>query len=229
MKDYTAVIPMRAGSKGCPGKNERIFSGKPLYQHTLDQARSAGITDIVITTDIASLASQRFGDGVRILQRPAHLALDETPMDAVLSHFVDSPLCGTDRIILLQVTSPLRKVEDIHEAVALYETGDFDLVLSASAADRTVLKHGMRHGNEFLPLVTASHCFSNRAQLPPVYKPDGGVFIFGKTWFGKHRTLGAGRIGLIESAFQPPMDIDTEEDFRKAEILFEAEDRADGQ
>ena len=228
MKGYTAVIPMRAGSKGCPGKNERIFAGKPLYQHTLDQARSAGITDIVITTDITGLASQTLGDDVRILRRPAHLALDETSMDAVLSHFVDSPLCGTDRIILLQVTSPLRKVEDIHKAVDLYETGDFDLVLSASAADRTVLKHGMSHGNEFLPLVTASYCFSNRAQLPPVYKPDGGVFIFGMRWFGKHRTLGAGRIGLIESAFQPPMDIDTEEDFRNAEALFEAEDRTDG-
>jgi N-acylneuraminate cytidylyltransferase len=228
MKAYTAVIPMRAGSKGCPGKNERIFAGKPLYRHTLDQARCAGISDIVITTDIPSLTSQRLGDDVRVLHRPAHLALDQTPMDAVLNNFVDSPLCCTDRLILLQVTSPLRKVQDIRKAVDLYETGDFDLVLSASPADRSVLKYGTSYGNEFLPLVTASHCFSNRAQLPTVYKPDGGVFVFGTTGFKKHRTLGAGRIGFIESAFQPSMDIDTEDDFRRAEILFEAETRAGG-
>ncbi|MEX0449082.1 acylneuraminate cytidylyltransferase family protein [Spiribacter sp. 221] len=222
MKHYTAVIPMRAGSKGCPGKNERIFSGKPLYQHTLDQARSSGFSDIVITTDIESLTSQRLNDDIKILQRPPHLALDETTMDAVLSHFVDSPLCGTDKIILLQVTSPLRQIEDIRKAVALFETGRFDLVLSASKAERGVLKYGLSRGNEFLPLISAGHCFSNRAELPPVYRPDGGIFIFGKNWFRGTRSLGAGCIGFIESSFQPQMDIDTEEDFRAAEELFEA-------
>ena len=132
MKNYTAIIPMRAGSKGYPGKNERVFAGKPLYQHTLDQARSAGIPNIVITTDISGLINQRSEDDIQILQRPKHLALDETAMDEVLSHFVDSPLCLTENIILLQVTSPLRKVQDIEDAVALFATRDFCFLFEAT-------------------------------------------------------------------------------------------------
>ena len=40
--DWTAVIPLRAGSKGLPGKNTRLLAGKPLYRHAVDQALQAG-------------------------------------------------------------------------------------------------------------------------------------------------------------------------------------------
>ncbi|MBM3428316.1 MAG: acylneuraminate cytidylyltransferase family protein, partial [Bacteroidetes bacterium] len=33
-----AIIPARAGSQGLPGKNYRKFMGKPLVQHTMEQA-----------------------------------------------------------------------------------------------------------------------------------------------------------------------------------------------
>jgi CMP-N-acetylneuraminic acid synthetase len=36
-----ALIPARSGSKGIPGKNIRLFRGKPLLAHSIEQARQA--------------------------------------------------------------------------------------------------------------------------------------------------------------------------------------------
>jgi len=48
-----ALIPLRAGSAGLPDKNIRPLAGQPLYRYAIDQARAAGITRILVSTDIA--------------------------------------------------------------------------------------------------------------------------------------------------------------------------------
>ncbi len=47
-----AVIPARGGSKGIPGKNVKMFAGKPLLQHSIEQAlRSKYIQRVIVSTD----------------------------------------------------------------------------------------------------------------------------------------------------------------------------------
>ena len=57
-----AVVPARGGSKGIPGKNLKLYAGKPLIQHSIDQAlRSRYIQRVIVTTDnkdIAEMARQ---------------------------------------------------------------------------------------------------------------------------------------------------------------------------
>ena len=44
------VVAARAGSKGLPDKNIKMFAGKPLLAHTVEQARESGIFDIIAVT-----------------------------------------------------------------------------------------------------------------------------------------------------------------------------------
>ena len=53
VKDFTVIIPLRAGSKGMPNKNITELDGKPLYMHAVDLARKSGAARIIITTDIS--------------------------------------------------------------------------------------------------------------------------------------------------------------------------------
>jgi len=166
-----------------------------------------------------------------VRRRPADLATGITPMDAVLRHVLSHDMTRPARIVLLQATSPLRNAGDIAAACDLHRQGGFDLVLSVTRADAGVLKWGRAvwaddpagpEGAEFVPLSDPAHCFANRAELPPVYRPNGAVYVFDAGWFRRHGTLAAGRIGMIEMPPERAADIDTEADFAAVEARLRA-------
>ncbi|WP_120799946.1 cytidylyltransferase domain-containing protein [Thiocapsa rosea] len=214
-----ALIPLRAGSKGLPGKNTRLLAGRPLYEHAIVQARAAGISRIVISTDIEALTLTPPTPGVVVLPRPAELAGDTVPMDAVLRHVLMGIIQEPTRVVLLQATSPLRHPSDIQAAIDVHRQGGFDLVLSATRADSGVLKWGRAEGDHFVPLSDPSYCFANRAELPPLYRPNGAVYVFDADWFRTTGTLAAGRIGMIEMPAKRSLDIDSLADFEACEAL----------
>lgn len=210
---------MRKGSKGLPGKNIRPLAGKPLYYYTIEQAKAAGIVDVIISTDIETVFNIDLGENVSLLERPADLCTDTTPMDDVLQHVVSQKIVGSSTIVLLQVTSPLRDPSDIQRAISLHASGRFDLVLTATRTDSSVLKYGKADGDRFLPLSKPEECFSNRASLPPVFRPDGGVFVFDADWFRSTGTLASENIGLVETPVARAYDIDNLIDFEAVESV----------
>jgi N-acylneuraminate cytidylyltransferase len=220
-----ALIPMRKGSQGLPGKNIRPLAGKPLFHHTIEQARAAGIDDIFISTDIDTVSDYDLGESVCVLERPAELCTDITPMADVIQHVVSQQVVGSGTIVLLQVTSPLRAPCDIRRAISLHASGRFDLVLSATRTNSGVLKYGSADGDRFLPLSTPEACFANRASLPPVYRPDGAVFVFDADWFRRMGTLACENIGFVETPAARAIDIDNLSDFEAVEAMLSENSR----
>lgn len=103
-----AVIPARSGSKRCPGKNFRLYRGKPLYMWSVEQACGSKYIDWTkLSLD---------GD------RPPELCTDTaTSEDVVRYHLAQHP---AEWVVLLQPTSPLRTVEDIDACLELAAGGD---------------------------------------------------------------------------------------------------------
>lgn len=220
MTGFVAVVPARAGSKGAPGKNTRDFAGMPLWRRAAEQGLSAGAEQVVVTTDIEAILAEDLPPAFTLVERPKELADDSVPMAPVLMHALSDPLLAGATIVLLQPTSPLRSNDDIRAALALYEGGEFDLVLSASEVDRSVLKFGTREGDRFAPLRAAEHCFSNRQSLPEVWKPNGAVYVFARDWFLENAGFVSERIGMIEMPLERSHDIDTDNDFERTEAVF---------
>jgi pseudaminic acid cytidylyltransferase len=54
--DAVAIIPARGGSVRIPRKNIRMFHGKPIIAYSIETARLAGITRIVVSTDDFQIA-----------------------------------------------------------------------------------------------------------------------------------------------------------------------------
>ncbi len=214
-----AIVPVRAQSKGLSRKNVRDLAGKPLYRHAVDQAvRITGAC--VITTDIEEvLAADLPGSCVKLRRDPA-LAADDTPMEQVIEDVIRKLSLGDQIILLLQATSPLRLDEDIRAALSLHATGKHDLVMSVTAADPGVLKYGTIRDGEFLPVSSPEYCFTNRQQLPTVFRPNGAVYVFStKTfrqsgWSFPHRRIGATVMPADRS-----FDIDTLADLEAASRL----------
>ena len=110
-----AVIPGRAGSKGVPGKNSKVFDGKPLIGYAIEAAlESKLITDIVVSSDceeILKIASSY--ESVRCHGRRNDLATDSSPIGDTLVEIINQFEECPEYIVLLQPTSSLRWMKRI--------------------------------------------------------------------------------------------------------------------
>jgi CMP-N-acetylneuraminic acid synthetase len=213
---WTAVIPLRAGSKGLPGKNTRLLAGKPLYRHAVDAALEAGAHRVILTTDIPEVLSASYPLAVQTIQRPPALCGDAVSMAPVLSHALQAAACeGT--VVLLQATSPMRQASDIQAALHVFASGQHELVMSVTEADRGVLKWGRLDGDRFMPLSEPAFCFANRQSLPPVVRPNGAVYVMNAEWFLKRGSFVSERIGVVQMSAERSQDIDTLADFERCE------------
>ncbi|WP_417684176.1 cytidylyltransferase domain-containing protein [Roseibium sp.] len=211
--DVVAIIPARSGSKGLPGKNTRLLDGKPLYRHSVDAAREAGITRIVITTDIEEIFRHDLPAGVEIVPRPEHLAGDQVTMAQVLNDLLPRLGPGIATVVLLQPTSPLRTAETVRKGLALFDARTTSLVMSVSPADRGVLKWGQLETGRFVPLSKPEYCFANRQSLPEVVRPNGALYVFSASRFLREGDFSAENVKAIQISEQEAIDIDTETDF----------------
>ena len=212
------IVPVRGGSKGLPGKNLAPLAGTPLWERAVAQGRAIGADEVWVSTDVADILSRAAEPGLRVLPRPVELAADDTPMAPVLLHAL-ALMEGPARIVLLQPTSPLRTDEDIAAAIALHEAGNFDLVKTVTPTNSGVLKYGQLEGDQFVPLSDPAHCFANRQSLPQVLRPNGAVYVFDKDWFLGNSGFVTDRIGAVVLPEERSYDIDTAEDFARAEAL----------
>ena len=219
-----ALVPVRAGSKGLPGKNLAPLAGVPLWRRAVDQGRAVG-AEVIVSTDIPEILALPPEPGLRVLPRPADLAGDAVPMDPVIAHALDA-VPGPATVLLLQATSPLRRVADIRAGLALHATGAWDLVMSVAPAEPGVLKWGRLEGGAFRPLGDAAHPFANRQSLPPVWRPDGAVYVFDADGFRARGRLACARIGAVPVPPDCALDIDGPADFARAEAALAA--RAEG-
>lgn len=216
--DVIAIVPVRAGSKGLPGKNVMPVAGMPLYLHAVHQGlRTVG--QVLLSSDIDGIDDASLPAGCTLCRRPDKLAADDTPMDAVIRHLIEDRALAGKTLVLLQATSPLRQDSDIRAAIALFGTQDHDMVLSVVERDRGVLKYGTLDGDRFKAMRAQRYCFFNRQQLPPVHGPNGAVYVFDADRFVAVNGFPSDRIGAIEMPTERSVDIDSLADLRHVEDM----------
>lgn len=213
LTEWTAVVPIRAGSRGLPGKNVRELAGKPLYRHAVDTALQAGASQVLVSTDIPEVLNADHPVGVRLIFRPDELAGDGVDMAPVMLHALKT--CDVSGpVVLLQATSPLRQASDVLSALEQLLSGQFDLVMSVTPAESAVLKWGfVAFEGRYQPLSEARYCFANRQSLPPVFRPNGAVYAMQADWFVTNRGFVTERIGTVIMPAERSRDIDNLSDF----------------
>jgi len=131
-----AFIPARKGSKGLPGKNKKLFHGKPLIQWSIDQAKESKLFDNIIVSsddsDILAIASK-----CKVISHERHpeLATDEATVDDVMFDFFARPEHKCEYVCLLNPTSPLRSVEDIQAMYKFIQMKKYFSVVSVKWSD----------------------------------------------------------------------------------------------
>ena len=130
------LIPARGGSKSIPRKNIALLAGRPLLAYTCEAAlESRCLTRVVLSTDDEAIAEVGRNCGVEVpFMRPAELAGDNTPSLAVAQHAIrwlsEHEDWEADVLVLLQPTSPLRRVNHVDEAIELLLQSGAETVVS---------------------------------------------------------------------------------------------------
>jgi CMP-N,N'-diacetyllegionaminic acid synthase len=184
------VITARGGSKGIPGKNLKRLAGQPLLWHTLQSAAaSASFDRVILSTDDHAIANFGRIHGCQVpFLRPAELAQDDTPHLPVLQHAVtwlkEQEGYRPDAVMILQPTSPLRRAEDIREAIRLLETTGADSVLTVSAVSPHVHPLRMLRVAEdgtarlYVSGAPIRNRINRRQDLPPAWVMNGAIYVF---------------------------------------------------
>jgi CMP-N,N'-diacetyllegionaminic acid synthase len=124
----TAVIPVRGGSKGIPGKNLYRLGRDTLLERTIKIARLCPCVDrVLVTTDSPEMfdIAQRYGVQAPAL-RPAELATDNAKTVDVILNLIETAPIDAGWVLLLQVTSPLRTLADLNAFCETFEKGPAD-------------------------------------------------------------------------------------------------------
>ena len=222
-----AVIPARGGSKRIPRKNIKLFFGKPIIAYSIEAAQKSNLFDgIVVSTDDDEIRdiSQSYGADVPFV-RPESLADDHTGTLDVIKHAIqilEERHLDFENICCIYPTAPFLMPEIISGAYKKLISADWDYVLPAVEYSYPIFRSFFQKETGELEMVYPEHFKSRSQDLPKVFH-DAGQFYWGKksAWLGSKNFFGD-----TSSIYQLPewlvQDIDTLEDWKYAELMFEA-------
>lgn len=226
----------RAGSKGVRGKNARDFMEIPLCWYSLagislyikNQVSANDHVDIVLNTDsedLIRLVEEVSEMPVTILRRDARLGGDRVPKVAVIldclirseKHFNTK----YDVVVDLDITSPLRKVEDIKNAIERkISRPDVDVVYSVAPSRRNPYFNMVKEENGFFCKAIPSN-FTTRQEAPVFYDMNASIYAYSpKALVEKdHPTFFNGNCDAIVMQDTGILDIDSEEDYELMQVI----------
>lgn len=229
---HTAFIFARGGSKGIPGKNLRIFGGKPLIAWAIEQALAVNkIERVIVSTDSLEIAdvAKKFGAKVPFI-RPDEFATDESPEWLAWRHALEY-LKITEGLlpkamISVPATSPLRLSEDIENCINEYEKGDLDVVIAVTQSHRNPFFNMVKiDSNGNCGLVCTRDLHINRRQdCPSVYDLTTVCYVVRPEFVMEKSSIFEGRVRAVHIPVERSIDIDTLIDFQIAEFLLSIRD-----
>lgn len=218
------VIPARGGSKGIPRKNIKPLNGKPLIEYTIDVARQiVPDSNICVSTDDPEIISVVENYRLKVpFIRPDYLANDTAGTYEVLLHALDFyERRGNvyDNIILLQATSPFRKVEHVKEAMALYHNG-IDMVVSVKQVAANPYYNCFEEDeNGFLHVSKGDGHLVCRQDAPKVWEYNGAIYIINSCCLKQTSMSNFQRRIKYEMDDIHSIDLDTMFDWKIAELM----------
>jgi pseudaminic acid cytidylyltransferase len=219
-----AIIPARGGSKRIPRKNIRDFAGRPMIGYAIGAARESGVFDrIVVSTDDDEIAAIAKEQGAEVpFMRPPELSNDTAGTVPVLQHAMRALHCPADaEVCCIYPGVPLLQAKVLGEALDLLHTSGCDFVFPVLEFPSPVQRALTRDADGRTRSMFPEHADTRTQDLTPAYH-DAGQFYWGTAaaWqSGRSPHLGARTLVLPSWA---AVDIDTPDDWARAEALFRA-------
>lgn len=222
-----AVIPARGGSKRIPRKNIRPFGGKPMIAWSIDAALQSGCFDrIIVSTDDAEIAEVAKAHGAEVpFMRPPELSDDYTGTTPVIAHAIawqNTHDTTVDAACCIYATAPFVSGHDLQRGLQVLQDSGADFAFSVTSyafpIQRAIRITSKQRVEMFHP-----EYFSTRSQDLEEAWHDAGQFYWGtaSAWLA-HKPLFSKDAAPVQLPRHRVQDIDTPEDWVRAELMFQA-------
>lgn len=222
-----AIIPARGGSKRIPRKNIRPFCGKPMISWSIAAALTSECFDrVIVSTDDDEIAvtARQYGAETPFA-RPEELSGDHTPTIPVISHAIEW-LRAHDKapefVCCIYATAPFLHPDDLRAGAALLDEKNLDYVFSATRFSFPI-QRALRMAQDGRVSMFHPEHFNTRSQDLEEAFHDAGQFYWGRaaSWT-KGLPIFSAHSAIIQLPSWRVQDIDTEDDWIRAEKLFRA-------
>lgn len=221
-----AIIPARGGSKRIPRKNAKPFFGVPMIARTIATALQSGLFErVVVSTDDAEIAEISRQAGAQVpFTRPLNLADDLTPTVPVIAHALQA--CNllewqVSHACCIYPCVPLLAIGDIAAALEMALDTDADFVYPVTDYAHPIQRAMRRSESGKMSLYSPQFEMTRTQDLEKSFH-DAGQFYWGKAsaWL-EHKKMHTAGLGMPIPHWRV-VDIDSEDDWRRAELLFKA-------
>lgn len=220
------LLVARSGSKGISNKNFKILGSNLLLEYTIQSALASDkLQNLVLSTDSQIYADFAISKGVSVpFIRPAELAQDTTPTIEVVVHALGQMNAlgrHFDAVCLLQPTHPFREKGSIDRAIDQFILSGADSLISVLPVPHEWNPHWIFEPNKegYLKLANGEDEIIRRRQdLPQAFFRDGSIYITKTEVILKSRSLYGKKIAYMENDPMYYVNIDTEQDWEKAEL-----------
>jgi len=231
MDTILVTICARGGSKGIPGKNIKVIAGKPLIEYTIALAirlaKKFKAKTAISTDDIEIKKAAEKAGIFTDYNRPSFLATDVAgKMDTIRDLLIYEESIADikyDYILDLDVTSPLRTIEDLEDSFEIIKnnTEALNLFSVNDAARNPYFNMVEKNQNGFYSLVKMGPAGSllTRQSAPKVYELNASFYWYRRSFFDSGLKSAITDKSLIYEIDHICFDLDHPVDFLFMEYL----------
>lgn len=221
-----AVIPARGGSKRIPRKNIKTFAGKPMIAWSIETAQTSGCFDrIIVSTDDKEIADVARAHGAEVpFLRPQELSDDHTGTIPVVAHAVgwmERQVGPVDFACCLYATAPFMRSQDLRQGLDVLNKSGAQYAFTVTSFAASIQRSFRITEQQRIEMFDPAQ-FNTRSQdLEEAYH-DAGQFYWGRAqaWMASTPLFSKDSTPIVLPRYRV-QDIDTLDDWIRAELMFE--------
>lgn len=222
-----AVIPARGGSKRIPAKNIREFAGKPLISYSIAAAQASGLFEkIIVSTDCPNVArvATQYGAEVPFV-RPPELSDDYVGTRPVTAHaikYCQDNIFNPEYVCCIYATAPLIQSRYLRKGIATLQQHPEKAFAFSVTSFPFPVQRALAISDSGLSPMFPSDIFKRSQDLEEAYH-DAGQFYWGSTedYLGNKSIFSEHSMPIVLPRHLV-QDIDTQEDWYRAELMYQA-------
>lgn len=225
VKNNIAIIPARGGSKRIPNKNIKLFAGQPIISYSIRKALETKLFDkVIVSTDSQEISAvaKKYGAEVPFV-RPAKIANDFAGTAEVICHAIEwltNEGLEAEFVCCIYATAPFIQKHFLEQGYNKILSSGATSVVSITTYPYPIYRSLRISEDSRIEMIWPEYKNCRSQDLPDAYHDAGQFYWVNVSKFMKEKSLFAKNSLPIIIPRYLVQDIDTEEDWETAEMMF---------
>ena len=219
------IIPARGGSKRIPGKNIKVFHGKPIIAYSIEAALESMLFDeVMVSTDDEEIAevAKHYGAKVPFIRSAKNADDFATTVDVLLEVIekYEEKEVFYNYACCIYPTAPFITIKVLKEGYSKLKTNEHETVFSVLRYTFPI-QRAVRVVNGRMQMLYPEHITTRSQDLEPIFHDAGQFYWFKIDTLKSKESLWTDNTGIIELNALEAQDIDDFSDWKLAEMKYQ--------